>query len=220
MPHSARAEKPWRAEAAPSLPRSAGGGHREVTMRQTGLLLLSLAFLVCPHLAAQEQAPSFDIQEFLARHEDGLTPLNRVYDEIANENLPLRDEMGQTLTRRHIEDRRQALQELRGTIRQLRTNPRDLVLTTRLFLETEALVDDLFDLSQIAYDNDREDLGKRFSDLRQIFERHNQLIEAYTLRLAGEKEEEIRELERQNQALREKLKEAMEQLRAKSATRR
>jgi hypothetical protein len=44
-------------------------------------------------------------------------------------------------------------------------------------------VDDLFDLSQIAYDNDREELGKTFSDLETALDRNDELIEAYVLRL-------------------------------------
>jgi len=190
-------------------------------MRETFLLLLSIVWLQGPTgLPAQDRnLAASDLPEFLARHEDSLRPLDAMYTELANEHLPLRDEAGQLLARRHIEDRRRALETLRQTIHQLAANPGDLVLTTQLFLQTETLVDDLFDLSQVAYDNDREDLGRRLSDLMRVLDHHTGLIESYTLGLAAEKQDRIRELEKENQWLRQKLQEAAEETKAKPSPR-
>ena len=63
------------------------------------------------------------------------------------------------------------------------------------------MTDDLYDLSQIAYDNDREDLGKRLSDLMTPLDRDRAQIESYTLTLAEETEARAEELEKRNQEL-------------------
>lgn len=177
------------------------------------LLVLLLAAWGCSALGArgQNQTPTaFDLDEFLSRYESGLKPLDQLYAELANESLPLRDEAGLPLARRHIEDRRQALNDLRASASQLAANPQDLVLATRMFVQGEAMADDLFGLSQVAYDNSREELGRQFADLLRIIDRHNLLLESYVLRVAAEKETRLRELEKENQELRQKLREAAE----------
>ncbi len=146
--------------------------------------------------------------EFLSRYEAGLRPVDEAYAELENENLPLRDEMGQPLVgRRRIIDRRQRLEQLLKTLHQLEANPPDLVLTTTLLVQTEALADDLFDLSQMAYDNDREELAKRLSDTEATMDHNADLVEAYTLDLAALKQQRIEELEKENRGLQQKLKE-------------
>jgi hypothetical protein len=160
---------------------------------------------------AQNKGPAaFDLSEFLKRHESSLKQLDQLYGELANENLPLRDEAGQSLTRRHIEDRRQALNDLISTVHQLAANPQDMVSATKLLVQSEMLADDLFDLSQVAYDNNREELGRQLADFRSVMDHHNALIESYALNLAAEKETRLRELEKQNQELRLKLREVTE----------
>jgi len=97
---------------------------------------------------------------------------------------------------------------LRDTVKQLEVSPQDLVLTMTLFSRAERLADDLYDLSQIAFDNDQEELGTRLADLLTSFDRNQDLIESYALRLATEEEERLRALEKENQNLQQKLKEA------------
>jgi hypothetical protein len=183
------------------------------------LLVFLLAALSCnasPAEAQDRRVASFDIDEFLARYKDGLRPLDQLYGELANESLPMRDEGGQSLARRHIEDRRQALSDLRATVQQLATSPQDLVLATKLFVQSEALTDDLFDLSQVAYDNNREELGRGFLDLLKIMDHHNGLIESYVVGLAAQKEARLLELEKENQELRAKLRQVPEPARTKA----
>jgi hypothetical protein len=188
-------------------------------MRKTTLFVLAAIVSFPSATPAQtDTLTEITFPEFLTRYEESLRPVDQAYEELANENLPLRDETGQALGRRHIEDRRQTVVSLRETIRQLGGNPQDLVLTTKLFVQTETLVDDLFDLSQIAYDNDREELGKTFSDLETALDRNDELIEAYVLRLATAKQARILELEKENQDLQKRLKGAGEREKAKPST--
>jgi hypothetical protein len=190
-------------------PRAAAGG-----LMRKFLLVLFLTALWCnaAQAGAQDKLPAaFDLAEFLARYESGLKPLERLYVELANENLPLRDEAGLPLARRHTEDRRQALSELLRTVHELALAPQDLFWATKLFSQSEALTDDLFDLSQVAYDNNREELGKQLSELVRVMDHHNALIESYALRVVAEKQERLRQLEKENQELRQKLQELTEQ---------
>jgi hypothetical protein len=178
-------------------------------MRKALVLLAALAGLAGgPLLRAQQPVPSSaDLEEFLARHRDALRPLQRIFDELAEEDLPLEDERGQPLTRRNLQDRRKSLRDLTATIDGLALAPQDLVLATQLFVQTEALTDDLFDLSQAAYDNDREELARRLYDLETVLNRHNSWIESYLLSLASERQARLRELEKENEELKKKLRE-------------
>jgi len=182
-------------------------------MRKALLVLFLILFLHSrANLAGQERAlPAPYLPEFLARHEHSLLLVDEIYAELAKERLPLRDDAGHSATRRPIEDRHQALEEVRNTVQQLRENPEDLVLATRLFFRTEILVDNLFDLSQVAQENDRDEVARQLAQLTRVLEHHTRLIESYTLGLAAEKQARLRELEKENQALRQKLSEATQQ---------
>ena len=46
---------------------------------------------------------------------------------------------------------------------------------------TERLADDVYDVSQIAYDNDREEMGKQLTDLLSTLDRDQDQIEAYAV---------------------------------------
>lgn len=159
-------------------------------------------------LSAQEKLTSSSLSEFLARFDQNLGPVDGAYDELINANLPLRNEEGQPLVRRPIEERRRSLAELRAIARQLTAQPQDLVLTAKLVLRTEGLADDLFDLSQMAYDNDREVLGKRLTDLQTTVDHNKELLAGYLLTLAAQKQERIEQLERENKELERRLRQA------------
>ena len=165
-------------------------------MRRAFLFVLILLLPCSWILKAQDAtAPPVDLAEFLARYEDGLRVLDRAFEELAVESLPLRNEWGQPLARRRIDDR------LRETIRELRASPQDLVLATRLLIQSESLVDDLFDLSQIAYDNDSEELGKRLAALMRTADDHNDVVESYALGLAERQQARLRQLQEENRKL-------------------
>jgi hypothetical protein len=177
-------------------------------MRKTLLVLILAAFAArTGFLAAQEKLTPGNLPDFLARYDTNFVPLEAAFTELVNENLPLRDEEGQPLGRRPIEDRRQALFDLQRTAQQLAANPQDLVLVATLAIRTETLSDDLFDLSQISYDNDREQLAKRLSDLQITMDHNKDLLADYLLSLAARKQERLQQLEKANTELQRKLQE-------------
>jgi hypothetical protein len=181
------------------------------------LLLLLVGVAFAPAAGAQDETlTEAGLPDFLSRYEQTISSVDKTYEDLASENLPLRDDAGQPLGRRHIENRRQTVVDLRQTIHQLSYKPEDLVLTATLLVQTEALADDLFDLSQIAYDNDREELGKRLSDLATAVSHDSDLIQSYMLKLAAEKQEQIKELEKKNQKLEQQLRGATLRKKAKS----
>jgi hypothetical protein len=180
----------------------------EVDMRRL-LPLALLALVLLPlNLSAQEKLTPSNLPNFLAGYDTNFGLLDAVYSEMADENLPLRDEAGQPLGRRPIEDRRQVLSDLQQAAHQLSASPQDLVLLAALVFKTENLADDLFDLSQIAYDNDREELGKRLSDLQTTMDHNKELLSAYLLNLAADKQARISQLEKDKAELERKLQEA------------
>lgn len=174
-------------------------------------IVLGVLALFPGTLSAEEQLTPANLPGFLARYDANFRPLDAVYDELVNEKLPLRDEEGQPLGRRPIEDRRRALSNLREAARELAAHPQDLVLTAKLVFGTENLADDLFDLSQIAYDNDREELGKRLSDLQITMDRNKESLANYLLDLAAEKQDRIEQLEKEKTLLEHQLKSARKQ---------
>lgn len=179
-------------------------------MRQVVLAVFLIASSApAAGLRAQEQNPAAsDIPEFVARYQESLERVDAAFSDLASENLPLRDDEGKPLARRPLEDRRQALADLRDTSSRLAQNPQDLVLATTLFVRSEALADDLFDLAQLAYDNDREELAKRLTDLLGVMDHDKDLLQSFALSLAEKKEERIHQLEKENQELKDRLKEA------------
>ncbi len=181
-------------------------------MPSFGPLVFAPVLIASSALAAQTSSKPLTadtVPQFLANYERNLVPLEGAYGEIENDPLPLRDEDGQPLGHRPLEDRRQALADLRDTLHKLSAKPGDLRLALRLFFQTEDLTDDLYDLSEIAYDNDREELGKQFSDLLNTLDRNRGEIENYALTLADESQARVEELERRNRELEAKPKSAV-----------
>jgi len=158
---------------------------------------------------SQQKLTATNLPDFLGRYDTNFGPLDAVYNDLKNENLPLTDEAGQALARRPLADRLQAASNLRQTARQLAAKPEDLVLATTLVIRTERLADDLFDLSQMAYDNDREELGNRLNALQITMEENKDLLADYLLALATEKQDRLQQLEKEVDELHQKLKEGM-----------
>jgi len=176
-------------------------------MRNNAVLPMILGLLLIPQgLPAGEELTANNLPTFLKAYQTNFNPLDAVYVDLENENLVLRGEGGQLLERRHVEDRRRELAQLRKTTSDVAANPRDVVLALRLAIQTESLADDLFDLSQIAYENDREELGKRLSDLQITMEHNRDLLQTFALNLAGEQQERLRQLEQENEELQRRLK--------------
>jgi hypothetical protein len=154
----------------------------------------------------QQKLTATNLPDFLARYDTNFGPLKAVFDDLMNENLPLTDEAGRPLARRPLADRLLAVSNLRQTARELAAKPEDLVLATTLVIRTGSLADDLFDLSQMAYDNDREELGKRLSALQVTMEENKELLADYLLALAAEKQNRLQQLEKEVDDLHQKLK--------------
>jgi Fe-S cluster assembly scaffold protein SufB len=178
-------------------------------MKRALILFFMVSVAISPAtLFPQQKLTATNLPDFLARYDTNFGPLQAVFKDLANENLPMTDETGQPLARRHMEDRLLALTNLRQTARQLAAKPEDLVLTATLVIRTESMADDLFDLSQVAYDNDREELGKQLSTLQVTLEENKDLLADYLLELAAEKQNRLQQLEKEVDDLNQKLKEA------------
>jgi hypothetical protein len=179
-------------------------------MKRALILSLMVSTAVFPATAlSQQKLTATNLPDFLARYDTNFGPLQAVFKDLANENLPLTDETGQPMARRPMADRLLALANLRQTARQLAAKPEDLVLAATLVIRTESLADDLFDLSQVAYDNDREELGKQLSTLQITMEENKELLADYLLALAAEKQNRLQQLEKEVDDLHQKLKGGM-----------
>lgn len=178
-------------------------------MRPSFLLLSAFVLSLSPALGAQESTSTApDVAGVTARYEESLKPLDAIFEDLENENLPLKDESGEPIGHRPIENRKQALEELRQTLEKLRMNPESLKWATTFLIQSESLSDDLYDLTQIAYDNDREELGKRVSEVVGELDAQNDSIENLAFALADAKENRIKQLEEENAGLRQQLKDA------------
>jgi hypothetical protein len=175
-------------------------------MKRALILFMVSAAVFPATLLPQQKLTATNLPAFLARYDTNFGPLQAVFKDLANENLPLTDETGQPLSRRPMEDRLLALTNLRQTGRQLAAKPDDLVLAATLVIRTESMADDLFDLSQVAYDNDREELGKQLNALQLTMEENKELLADYLLALAAEKQSRLQQLEKEVEELRQKLK--------------
>lgn len=179
-------------------------------MKRALILFFAALVVIFPAtLQSQQKLTATNLPDFLARYDTNFGPLDAALNDLKNENLQLTDEAGQPLARRPLEDRLLEASNLRQTARQLAAKPEDLVLATTLVIRTERLADDLFDLSQVAYDNDREGLGNRLNDLQITMEDNKELLGDYLLALAAEKQNRLQQLEQEVDELQRKLKEGM-----------
>jgi hypothetical protein len=166
--------------------------------------------------AGNQQLTAATLSQFLASYEKSLDPVDSAFQNLESIKLPLLDESGHPLERHSITDRRKTISDLRDTAKRLAANPESLVLTLTLFDRTEKLADDLYDLSEIAYDNDEEELGDRLTELLTAVSHNQDSIEGYALDLAAKQEERLSKLESENRELQRKLKEAAEASKTKS----
>jgi hypothetical protein len=172
------------------------------------LFMISIAIFPTT-LLPQQKLTATNLPDFLARYDTNFGPLEVVFKDLTNENLPLTDEAGQPLARQPFADRLLALTNLRQSAHQLAANPEDLVLACTVAIRTEILAHDLFDLSQVAYDNDREELANRLSTLQVTMEENKELLADYLLALAAAKQNRLQQLEKEVDELHQKLKEGM-----------
>lgn len=162
-------------------------------------IVILLACCVAPGLGAQgeiQALTSSNMPEFLSRFKRDVKQAGLDLGHLSDVKLPLLDEAGHPLGRRRVTDRRQTLIDLEKTLKGFEREPQDLVSAMTLSDQTEELADEIYDLSQIAYDNDREELAMEFTDLLTALNNDADLLQAYTLNLAAQKEREIRYLQK------------------------
>jgi hypothetical protein len=161
------------------------------------VLALLVACCLSPGFGAggqMEKLTASNMPEFLARFRRDIKQANLDLGHLSDAKLPLLDEAGHPIGRRRITDRRQTLIDLEKTLKGFERDPQDLVSAMTLSDQTEELADEIYDLSQIAYDNDREELAMEFTDLLKAFNDDADLVQAYSLDLAAQKERELRHL--------------------------
>ena len=146
-----------------------------------------------------------DLPRFLASYEQSLEPIDAAYADLIDQPFPMRDDSGKRVGRREIKDRRTIVADLRETAKELAASPEDLVLALTLFDRTEKLADDLYDLSQLAYDNDLEEPATRLTELLVTVNHNQDLIESYVFNLATEKQKQLLQLRKETQEMRRKL---------------
>jgi len=169
-----------------------------------------LALLSCMAVNARSDETATPItpanlRQFLARYEQSLEPIDAAYADLMSQPFPMRDDSGRRVGRREIKDRRKIVADLRAAVQVLAASPENLVLALTLFDHTEKLGDDLYDLSQIAYDNDLEEEATRLTELLTTLDHNQDLIEGYVFNLAAEKEKQILELRKESGEMRKRL---------------
>jgi len=148
-----------------------------------------------------QELTSATLPKFLKEYARTVSSVAETFNQLEKEKLPLFDQSGHALGRRTIKDRSKELVEIRSDIDRLAAKPDDLVLTMKFLNHTERLADDVYDVSQIAYDNDREEMGKQLTDLLSTLDRDQDQIEAYAVKLAAAEQHRIQSLEQENRHL-------------------
>jgi len=130
-------------------------------------LLSGADFRAAVHVQAEDAYASLtrsELPQFLASYEQSLKPIDTAYADLIDQPFPMREDSGKRVSRGDIKNRRKIIADLRVTARELASSPEDLVLALTLFDLTEKLGDDLYDLSQIAYDMKRSGRTGREAD--------------------------------------------------------
>jgi hypothetical protein len=163
-------------------------------------LITGFALPAHPQETDQQRLSQATLPQFLASYDKSLDAVDDAYRTLAKSPLPLKDPSGRILGRRTIAERQRNVADLRETVKKLEGSPEDLVLTITLFNQAETLADDLYDLSQIAYDNDQEDSAERLTQVLSDFDHNQTQIKNYAFSLAAAKQQRIAALEKQNEA--------------------
>lgn len=163
------------------------------------VIAVALVLAFCASFAFGSQGQIEDLtqsnlQDFLARFKQDVKEAGLDFGRLSDAKLPLLDEAGHPLGRRRIRDRREVLTDLQKTLTDFERTPQGLVVAMTLSAQTEELADEVYDLSQIAYDNDREELAMEFTDLLKALNKDADLVQEYALNLAAQKEQELHAL--------------------------
>ncbi|MGH9400735.1 MAG: hypothetical protein ACRD2P_01355 [Terriglobia bacterium] len=148
--------------------------------------------------ASIEQLTASNLPPFLKTFGEDVNQVNDAFERMSKMKLPLFDEKGQALGRRKIKDRQQTVIDLKKTLQDFQQRPENLVVTMTLSAQTEELADEIYDLTEIAYDNDQEEMAMQLTHLLGNFNDDSSLIQAYALDLATQKENRLSQLEKKH----------------------
>lgn len=164
------------------------------------LMLLGLCF-PGGALAGQQQSQAIDqltssnLPSFLKTFSSDVAEVNAAFEHLSKNGAAMFDSKGQALGRRRIKDREQTVIDLKGTLKDFKRQPGNLVVTMTLSAQTEELADEIYDLTQMAYDNDQEETALNLTRLLGHFNDDAGLLQAYALELASQKEQRLTRLE-------------------------
>lgn len=165
-----------------------------------GMVLLALCFQGAA-VASSQQNSSIDrltpsnLPSFLKTFSGDVAEVNAAFEHLSKNEAAMFDEKGKTLGRRGIKDREQTAVDLKKTLQDFKRRPDNLVVTMTLSAQTEELADEIYDLTQIAYDNDQEETALDLTRLLGNFNNDAGLLQAYALELAAQKEQRLTQLE-------------------------
>lgn len=137
-----------------------------------------------------------NLPAFLKTFTSDVGQVNDAFEGMSKTKLPMFDAKGQTLGRRGIKDRQQTVVDLKKTLQDFKSRPENLVVTMTLSAQTEELADEIYDLTELAYDNDQEETAMQLTRLLGHFNDDASLIQAYALGLASQKEQRLSQLEK------------------------
>lgn len=162
------------------------------------LVLFTLALVAPARAQPQEALTVSNLPTFLSSFQKRLEPIEAACAELAVAKLPLRKEDDQDVGKEAEESCERVVEDMRHTVPPLTAMPRDMVLALTLYLQTERLVSELYDLSQMAYDRGYENAAKRLADLLPPLEGDRDRLENFVLNLVSERQERLRQLEEKN----------------------
>ncbi|HEV2418501.1 MAG TPA: hypothetical protein VGX94_11910 [Terriglobia bacterium] len=165
----------------------------------TSLVLVTVLCAAASGFGAQAEidklTPS-NLSAFLKTFTSDADQVNDAFESMSKTKLPMFDAKGQTLGRRRIKDRQQTVVDLKKTLQDFKSRPENLVVAMTLSAQTEELADEIYDLTELAYDNDQEETAMRLTRLLGHFNDDASLIQAYALGLASQKEQRLSQLEK------------------------
>ncbi|MGH9351393.1 MAG: hypothetical protein ACRD2G_04410 [Terriglobia bacterium] len=162
------------------------------------LLLFAILCAATAGFGAQaeiDELTASNLPAFLKTFAGDVNQVNEAFEHMSKTKPPMFDAKGQALGRRKIKDRQQTVVDLKKTLQDFKQRPDNLVITMTLSAQTEELADEIYDLTEIAYDNDQEETALQLTGLLGNFNDDSSLIQAYALGLAAQKEQRLSQIE-------------------------
>lgn len=167
--------------------------------KATMLVLVTVLCAAASGFGAQadiDKLTPSNLPAFLKTFTSDVDQVNDAFEAMSKTKPPMLDAKGQTLGRRRIKDRQQIVVDLKKTLQDFKSRPENLVVTMTLSAQTEELADEIYDLTELAYDNDQEETAMQLTRLLGDFNDDASLIQAYALGIASQKEQRLSQLEK------------------------